>query len=57
MIIQFSLNISSEEKYLIKNWLKNNKTYQCQIVRINGVDYNFIVILKEDEIVSIRVIK
>lgn len=57
MIIQFSLNISNEEKYLIKNWLKNNKIYQCQIVTINGIDYNFIVILKEDEIVSIRVIK
>ena len=57
MIIQFSLNISTEEKDLIKNWLKGNEIYQCQIVRINGVDYNMFVVLEDTKIVAIRVIK
>lgn len=57
MIIQFSLNVSNDEKPLIKNWLKNNEIHQCQIARINGIDYNIIVVFQDTQIVAVRMIK
>lgn len=57
MIVEFDENISMQEQQAIKYWLKNNKLQSCQIVKINGVDYNFIVAFENDQIVAIRVIK
>lgn len=57
MIVNFCGNISIQEQQAIKYWLENNKLRSCQIVKINGVDYNFIVVFENDQIVAIRVIK
>lgn len=57
MIVEFDENISMQEQQAIKYWLKNNKLQSCQIVKINGVDYNFIVVFENNQIVAIRVIK
>ncbi len=57
MIVEFSENLSVQEQQSIMNWLENNKLQSCQIVKINGVDYNFIVVFENDQIVAIRVIK
>ena len=57
MIVEFSKNLSVQEQQSIMNWLENNKLQSCQIVKINGVDYNFIVVFENNQIVAIRVIK
>ena len=57
MIVNFCGNISMQEQQAIKDWLENNELQSCQIVKINGVDYNFIVVFEYDQIVAIRVIK
>ena len=57
MIVNFCGNISMQEQQAIKDWLENNELQSCQIVKINGVDYNFIVVFENDQIVAIRVIK
>lgn len=57
MLVEFSENISAQEQQSIKNWFENNKLQFCQIVKINGVDYNIIVVFENDQIVAIRVIK
>ena len=57
MIVEFDKNISMQEQKAIKDWLENNKLQSCQIVKINGVDYNFIVVFENNQIVAIRVIK
>lgn len=57
MIVEILNNISVQEQQSIKIWLENNKLQFCQIVKINGVDYNFIVVFENNQIVAIRVIK
>ena len=57
MIVEFDKNISMREQQVIKVWLNNNKLQSCQIVKINGVNYNFIVVFENDQIVAMRVIK
>ena len=57
MIVEFLGDISMQEQKAIKDWLENNKLQSCQIVKINGVDYNFIVVFENDQIVAIRAIK
>ena len=57
MIVEFLDNISMQEQQSIKDWLKNNKLQSCQIVKINGIDYNIIVVFENDQIVAIRVYK
>lgn len=57
MIVEFIDNISMQEQQSIKEWLENNNLQSCQIVKINGVNYNFIVVFENDQIVAIRVIK
>lgn len=57
MIVEFLDNISMQEQKSIKDWLENNKLQSSQIVKINGVDYNIIVIFENDQIIAIRVIK
>ena len=57
MIVEFIDNISMQEQQAIKEWLENNKLQSCQIVIINGLNYNFIVVFENDQIVAIRVIK
>ena len=57
MIVEFLGDISMQEQKAIKDWLENNKLQSCQIVKINGVDYNFIVVFENNHIVAIRVIK
>ena len=57
MVVEFCENISVQEQQAIKAWLNNNKLQSCQIVKINGTDYNFVVVFENDQIVSIRVIK
>lgn len=57
MIVEFLGDISMQEQQAIKYWLKKNKLHSCQIVKINGVDYNFIVVFENNQIVAIRVIK
>lgn len=57
MIVEFLGDISMQEQKAIKDWLENNKLQSCQIVKINGVDYSFIVVFENDQIVAIRVIK
>ena len=57
MIIEFCDNISMKEQQAIKGWLKNNKLQTCQFVKLNGVNYNFVVVFENDQIVAIQVIK
>ena len=57
MIVEFLDNISMQEQQSIKDWLENNKLQSSQIVKINGVNYNIIVVLGNDQIVAIRVIE
>lgn len=57
MHVQFSGNISLQEQQAIKAWLENNKLQSCQIVNIDGFDYNLIVVFEDNQIVAIRVIK
>ena len=57
MIVKLSEKISVQEQQSIKEWLENNKLQSCQIVEINGVNYNFIVVFENDQIVAMRVIK
>ena len=57
MIVEFLGDISMQEQKAIKDWLENNKLQSCQIVKITGVDYNFIVVFENDQNVAIRVIK
>ena len=57
MIVEFLDNISMQEQQSIKDWLENNKLQFSQIVKINGVDYNIIVVFEDTQIVTIRVIK
>lgn len=57
MIVEFLDNISMQEQQSIRDWLENNKLQSCQIVQIDGIDYNFIVVFENNQIVLIRVIK
>ena len=57
MIVELSEKISVQEQRSINNWLENNELQFCQIVKINGVDYNFIVAFEDTEFVAVRVIK
>lgn len=57
MIVNFCGNISMQEQQSIKDWIENNKLQSCQIVKIDGVDYNIIVVFENDQIVATRVIK
>ena len=57
MVVKFDENISTQEQQAIKTWLNNNKLQSSQIVKINGTDYNFIVVFENTQIVAIRVIK
>ena len=57
MIVEFLGDISMQEQKAIKDWLENNKLQSCQIVKINGVDYNFIVVFLlvfEENIISLQ---
>ena len=57
MLIQFSGNISLQEQQVVNDWVENNKLQSCQIVNIDGIDYNIIVVFERNPIVAIRVIK
>ena len=57
MMIKFDKNISIEEQQTIKVWLNNNKLQSCQIVKIDGIDYNFVAVFENTQIVVIRVFK
>lgn len=57
MMIEFDKNISIKEQQAIKVWLNNNKLRSCQIVKIDGIDYNFMVVFENTQIVVIRVFK
>ena len=57
MVVEFSENITTQEQQAIKNWLKNHKLQSCQIVKINGIDYNMLAVFENTRIVAIRVIK
>lgn len=56
MIVQFCGNISLQEQQVVKDWIENNKPQSCQIVNIDGIDYNLIVVFESIQIVAIRVI-
>ena len=57
MMIEFDKSISIKEQQAIKAWLNNNKLQSCQIVKIDGIDYNFMVVFENTQIVVIRVFK
>lgn len=57
MVVEFCENISVQEQQAIKAWLNNNKLQSCHIVKIDGADYNFVVVFENAQIVAIRVIK
>ena len=57
MVVEFCENISVQEQQAIKVWLNNNKLQSCQSVKIDGADYNFVVVFENDQIVAMRVIK
>jgi hypothetical protein len=57
MKVDFCDNISAQEQQAIMCWLKNSKLPSSQIVKINGIDYNVIVIFEGTLIAAVRVIK
>ena len=57
MNVGFSKNISPKEQQSIQSWLENHRLQSCRIIKIDGIDYNFIVVFENTQIVAIRVIK
>ena len=57
MFVQFSGNVSLQEQQGVKDWIENNKLQSCQIVNIDGIDYDLTVVFESNQIVAIRVIK
>lgn len=57
MNVDFCDSISAQEQQAVKDWIENNKLQSCQIVNIDGIDYNLIVVFESDQIAAIRVIK
>ena len=57
MKVDFCDSISAQEQQTVKDWIEDNKLHSCQIVNIDGIDYNLIVVFESNQIVAIRVIK
>ena len=57
MKIDFCDSISAQEQQVIISWLGSQKLQSSQIVKLNGIDYNLILVFENDQIAAIRVIK
>jgi len=57
MKVDFCGSISEQEQQTVKDWIENNKLQSCQIINIDGINYNLVVVFESNQIAAIRVIK